>query len=96
MPNHRRRCPAQLSSDADAGERVRADSGCVPALLRSVAEPLGRQAGYLARFAPATVLPRRRGSVRLLMPAVAAREALEKAALTSSRTGARSATTRIP
>jgi hypothetical protein len=65
-------------------------------------EPLPRSVyifdalGYLARFARAAVLARRRGWVRLVMPAVAWREPLVKAVLTSSRTGARSATTRIP
>jgi hypothetical protein len=37
-----------------------------------------------------------RGRVRLSMPAVALREPLAKAVLTSWRSGARSATTRIP
>lgn len=48
------------------------------------------------RFAVAVLRLRLCGWVRLLSPAVALREPLAKAILTSSRSGARSATTRIP
>ena len=48
------------------------------------------------RLAVAVVPRWLRGLVRLSIPAVALREPLAKAALTSWRSGARSATTRMP
>ena len=50
----------------------------------------------MARLAVAAVLRRLRGLVRLSMPAAALREPFSKAFMTSWRSGARSATTRIP
>ena len=52
--------------------------------------------GFLERLAFAIEARPLADFVRLLMPAVALREPLANAALTSCRTGARSATTRIP
>lgn len=55
-----------------------------------------RKAPLPARLAMTAVLRRPRGLVRLSMPAVVLREPFSKAFMTSSRSGARSATTRGP